>query len=337
MAIFSFANQYIPDPTRDTALAGGSLYIGDPETDPELPANQIPIFAIQEDGTEVQISQPVEINAGGVVVYNGSPIQISFVQNSYSAKVTKNGAQYYYVARTTTTEGISISEWSSDTDYIKDFSIVRGSDGKGYISTDNSGPTSTPVDPVTDTDESHWKYIAIITPVGEGDDEIPTNSMVKGRFIVGQIGNFGFSTVPDGWFARDGSSVTNGVVLYPELAAKAPLMPGIVTISGNDLIIEDQQNFDRPKGASSRVTGDFEDDAIRNIEGSINRSIAMSAKPLETGAIFVDSTAGGSQLGGTGNIFGNLKFDASLSVPTASENRPKSTTVLSCIYHGVHS
>ena len=336
MAIFSFANQYIPDPTRDTALAGGVLYLGFPDTDPELAGNQFPISAIQEDGTVVQIPQPVQINQGGVIVYNGSPVQITFTQNSYSTKVNKNGSQFYYIARTTVSEGLSISEWNTETEYFSGISIVKGSDGKGYYATDDSGPSSAPVDPVTDTDNSHWILVAIITPVGEGDDEIPTNSMIKGNFIVGQGGKFFTDTAPDGWFARDGSTVTNGVVLYPELAAKVPELNGVVTISGNDLIIEDHTDFDRAKGSSVRSVGEFQDDAIRNIQGEFSLSSVAGVFPdSDFSGPFSAGASYGSRPDGVSGSSVGVKFDASLAVPTASENRPKSLTYLSCIYHGV--
>lgn len=317
MAIFSFANQYIPDPTRDAALAGGELYLGFPNTDPELPGNQFPIAAMQEDGTTVQIPQPVQINQGGVIVYNGSPVQIIFTQNSYSTKVNKNGSQFYYIARTTVSEGISISEWNTETEYFKDISIVRGSDGKGYYATDDSGPSSVSVDPVTDTDNSHWMWVAAITPVGEGDNEIPTNSMIKGNFIVGQCGKFFTDTAPEGWFARDGSTVTNGVVLYPELAAKVPELNGVVTISGNDLVIKDHVDFGRAKGSSLRSVGEFQEDMFKAHSHSINlvRNVQQANASSDT------QNAGWSdqQTGETGG----------------EETRPKNETYLECIYHGV--
>lgn len=331
MAIFNFANQYIPDPTRDAALAGGELYLGFPNTDPELPGNQFPISAMQEDGTTVQIPQPVQINQGGVIVYNGSPVQIIFTQNSYSTKVNKNGSQFYYIARTTVSEGISISEWNTETEYFKDISIVRGSDGKGYYATNDSGPSSASVDPVTDTDNSHWMWVAAITPVGEGDNEIPTNSQVKGRgYNVGDVFYSSLASAPEGSFHIDGSTIVNGVVLYPELAASGS---GAIDISGNDIVLKNGADYIRGKGDSARDVGEFQEDALQNITGSI--PIKTPDTSLVTGA-FEESGSGESWQLGAGST-GSISFDASRIARTATETRVRSLTFLPCVYHGVFS
>ena len=90
--------EYYPDPTRGRPVFNGSIYVGQPDTDPQITSNQLQVTAIQEDGTAVPIAQPIRTGAGGVPILNGSPIQLQ-VSGEYSIKVLDNlGAQVYYAA-----------------------------------------------------------------------------------------------------------------------------------------------------------------------------------------------------------------------------------------------
>jgi len=90
--------EYFPDPTKGRPVSSGSLYIGEPDTDPTVVSNQITVSAVQEDGTTVAISQPISTGAGGVPLYLGSPVILT-VSESYSLKLLDPyGSQVYYVA-----------------------------------------------------------------------------------------------------------------------------------------------------------------------------------------------------------------------------------------------
>jgi len=65
--------QYWGNPNKAAPVSLGLLYVGDIDTDPEF--NQVDVFAVQPDGTELQISQPVSLLAGGIPSFNGSPVQ----------------------------------------------------------------------------------------------------------------------------------------------------------------------------------------------------------------------------------------------------------------------
>ncbi len=87
---------YYPDPTRGRPVFDGSIYVGQPDTDPQVISNRLQVMAFQENGTSVPIAQPIKTGAGGVPMLNGSPVQLQ-VQGEYSIKVLdKNGAQVYY-------------------------------------------------------------------------------------------------------------------------------------------------------------------------------------------------------------------------------------------------
>lgn len=114
--------EYFADPTKGRPIFNGFVYIGEPDTDPEVPANQKQVYARQEDGNDVAIPQPVLTNAGGYPTYNGSVVIIT-VQGPYSVKVNdKQGNQLLYQANvsssnatvTATPSGVSktLGEWT---------------------------------------------------------------------------------------------------------------------------------------------------------------------------------------------------------------------------------
>jgi len=102
MSTVIFPYAYIPDPTKGKPISNGQLFFGLPDLDPEIEANRITIGIQQEDGTIVNIapaSQPILTGAGGVPLYNGSPVIIVIDPSisEYSIKVLdKNDAQVYY-------------------------------------------------------------------------------------------------------------------------------------------------------------------------------------------------------------------------------------------------
>lgn len=83
-------------PRAFKSVTNGRIYIGLPDTDPSIPANQIPVYVVNEDGSEVQIAQPVIINAGGFPVYNGQIMKFITKQNFSMAVYDAYGAQQYY-------------------------------------------------------------------------------------------------------------------------------------------------------------------------------------------------------------------------------------------------
>jgi len=91
------APQYFPLAAVGAPAGAGSIYIGEPDTDPTDSDNQITVQALKEDGTLQTLSQPITLSAGGIPLYNGSPVSL-YVEQAYSLTVLDiNGAQVYYV------------------------------------------------------------------------------------------------------------------------------------------------------------------------------------------------------------------------------------------------
>lgn len=86
------------NPVNGKAVGGGLLYVGLPDTDPQ--SNPLDIYAVQPDGSEILLSQPITLLTGGVPSFNGSPVQLKIDAETVSIKVTNSsGAQVYYTAR----------------------------------------------------------------------------------------------------------------------------------------------------------------------------------------------------------------------------------------------
>lgn len=79
------------------ALANGRLYVGIIDTDPTIPANQIPVYIEGESGSLVQIPQPIVINAAGKIVFNGQIVNAVTVQGHSMAVVDAYGALVDYI------------------------------------------------------------------------------------------------------------------------------------------------------------------------------------------------------------------------------------------------
>ena len=140
---------------------------------------------------------------------------------------------------------------------------------------------------------------------------------------VGTVITFWGTVAPGGFFSMDGSTFNPGQ--YPKLAgvlgsATLPDMRGLFARGYDPTGIND------PDGAT-RTFGSKQNDAIRNITGSISGKTS--------GGLGAFYQGGYEQAAGTGRTYQYHRqyFDASRVVPTAAENRPKNINLLYCIKH----
>lgn len=94
--VIGMPSQLFTMPRSFKAVANGKIYIGQIDTDPVNPANQIPVYLENEDGSHVQVDQPIVINAGGYPVYNGQTAKFVTVQGHSMAVYDAYGAQQFY-------------------------------------------------------------------------------------------------------------------------------------------------------------------------------------------------------------------------------------------------
>lgn len=106
--------EYFPDPTRGRPISSGSLYVGIIDLDPEIIANQKQLSILQENGTTIEVPQPITTGAGGIPLYNGSPVTV-LVDGSYSLKLLDSSeSQVYYVPKNAIIDSLSSIENISD-------------------------------------------------------------------------------------------------------------------------------------------------------------------------------------------------------------------------------
>ena len=94
--VIGMPSQLFTMPRSFKAVANGKIYIGQIDTDPLNPANQIQVYLENEDGSHVPVSQPLIINAGGFPVYNGQIAKFVTVQGHSMAVYDSYGTQQFY-------------------------------------------------------------------------------------------------------------------------------------------------------------------------------------------------------------------------------------------------
>jgi len=94
------APQFFPMSSVGAPVGAGSIYVGEPDTDPTVVGNRKTVYALTEAGALVALSQPITLSAGGIPLYSGSPVSL-YITGDYSLTVLDiNDAQVYYVSST---------------------------------------------------------------------------------------------------------------------------------------------------------------------------------------------------------------------------------------------
>lgn len=96
MAQINFPILSITKPTNGDPVFNAQIFVGDPDTDPTVPANQRQVSARQESGTVVPISQPIRTNAAGLPVNQGSPVILEVAGNFSMTIQDSTGVQLYH-------------------------------------------------------------------------------------------------------------------------------------------------------------------------------------------------------------------------------------------------
>lgn len=80
--------EYFPDPDRGRPVFNGYVYVGEIDKDPEnFPQD---VFELQEDGTEVPLSNPFRTSAGGVPVNDQGDVIVVVTSDDYSVRVRRS-------------------------------------------------------------------------------------------------------------------------------------------------------------------------------------------------------------------------------------------------------
>lgn len=149
---------------------------------------------------------------------------------------------------------------------------------------------------------------------------------------VGSVFAMASRVAPDGYLECNGNSVsrTQYAKLFDVIGTTFGAGDNARTFNLPDLRGEFIRGFDNGRGFDpSRNFGSHQEDAIRNIVGSINGYAINSNETFEgTGAIRTKPFGGHGNYTSNSGQHGNWDFDASRVVPTANENRPKNTALM---------
>lgn len=136
---------------------------------------------------------------------------------------------------------------------------------------------------------------------------------------------------PEGYFACNGQSFS--ATEYPILrnVLGSTIVPDL---RGYFIRGYDTRNAVDPDGTTRRI-GEYQRDAIQNITGDIFSDCFTRAPGTGTGPFRWYQSVGGASgsAKSSGSRNGGFTFDASRSVYTSSEVRPKNKTLLYCIKH----
>jgi hypothetical protein len=90
---------YVNDTVTSRAVFNGKLYFGVVDEDPRIEANQKLVRGIQENGSIVNLSQPIATNPGGSPTYNGSVVILDIDGDYAYAADRQDDTQVYYFPR----------------------------------------------------------------------------------------------------------------------------------------------------------------------------------------------------------------------------------------------
>lgn len=141
--VISMPSQLFTMRSSFKAVANGSVYIGEVDTDPTIPTNQIQVYIEQENGTLVPVAQPIKINSAGLLTASGQVQKFVLTNTEYSMTVQNSyDVDEFYFPRVYD-QGISAALEVEERLLGPGAKIYRGSNGQ-YVQNGNVVPSETP-------------------------------------------------------------------------------------------------------------------------------------------------------------------------------------------------
>lgn len=141
--VISMPSQLFTMRSSFKAVANGSVYIGEIDTDPTIPTNQIQVYIEQENGTLVPVAQPIKINSAGLLTASGQVQKFVLTNTEYSMTVQNSyGVDEFYFPRVYD-QGISAALEVEERLLGPGAKIYRGLNGQ-YVENGNVVPSENP-------------------------------------------------------------------------------------------------------------------------------------------------------------------------------------------------
>jgi len=249
--------EYFPQSTRGRPISLAYIYVGLPDTDPEIVGNQKTLYVQEEDGTIVGVTQPIRTSAGGIPLYDSSPVTL-LVNGDYSLKILNSSetqiyyvpnqtwdiafkpGNYYYPDYSATDQGVT-----GDNNTVKYYVDTIGvSEHATIVLLHNSGGNNT--DYVFSTDETIPSNIEIKIEEGARFDLdiakiVTINSpehLICGKRQQIKTGagifdwTIGGTITPEWWGAKRDNGVTNSTTAIQEAATSMVGLTGTILDMG---------------------------------------------------------------------------------------------------------
>lgn len=112
MPALTFPTGIFNNPNTGKSLALGKMYVGTPDTDPEVLINRVSVTVVQENGDTIVVlpaAQPFIFNAAGMLQYNGSVVQMRVTGDASMKIVDANDVELMYFPSTLNASEVSTS------------------------------------------------------------------------------------------------------------------------------------------------------------------------------------------------------------------------------------
>lgn len=305
-------------------------------------SNNVTAATIIPGGTTGQILAK-ESNADGDYIWK-DPTDAVVVVDTIAEKQTLAASQTIVDLTETITYGLAVyiegvrlpmgsgvDEWQPDqaitTRVILGKSYPAGSVFQG-VNNEPAGSAPAPLE--------RAKNLSDVESVATSRTNLDVFSKAETRQMApaGLVATFARSTAPTGWLKANGAAVSRTAYadLYAAIGTRFGAGDGINTFNLPDLRGEFPRYWDDGRGVDSgRTLGSSQGDAIRNITGGISMA-GGGFFDGGSGVLYPTTTTDGQSLSGIKNgRSDDFAFDASRTVPTANENRPRNISLLACI------
>ena len=305
-------------------------------------SNNVTAATIIPGGTTGQILAK-ESNADGDYIWK-DPTDAIVVVDTIAEKQTLAASQTIVDLTETITyglavyiEGVRLPMGSGVDEWMPDPSITtRVILGKSYpdgsifqgVNNEPAGSAPAPLE--------RAKNLSDVQSVATSRTNLDVFSKAETRQMApaGLVATFARSTAPTGWLKANGAAVSRTAYadLYAAIGTRFGAGDGINTFNLPDLRGEFPRYWDDGRGVDSgRTLGSSQGDAIRNITGSISMA-GGGFFDGGSGVLYPTTTTDGQSVSGIKNgRSDDFAFDASRTVPTANENRPRNISLLACI------
>lgn len=227
MAIVQNPFQQWNDPLKGgRVIFSAKIYVGQPDTDPTVPANQLQVFYIDENEQQINLAQPLTTNSGGFVVIsetNSTIIQPRVTESNYSITVqNKQGVNQWVIPNSSEFQlsinhNDTLDRNNSSAHESSAITLSQGGsvqDSIKYVTPEMFGPVSTPTERTASLDlaiKSNNPVLmtdGVYAPYNMTDNDLQIKTEGKPTFTIAPNTVEPTDTVPISALTISGNNIT---------------------------------------------------------------------------------------------------------------------------------